>query len=122
MSLPSVEECRTFLDTINRGREAIDLPVLTKLDFDNAEPSNGGNCLSARNLFAHAGLCVGWEHAWSEDDVVLPAHVAIAQALGTKVRDAAVPLPYALKAVTDPFDRDEAGLRERMVEAGVVDP
>lgn len=124
MDLPSVEECRTFLDTINRGREAIGLDPLTKLDFDAAQPSDGDNCLSARNLFAHADLDVGFTALWPRDDVISPMHEGLARTIGAKVNraDGCIPIPSTIKVVTDSFDSCDEGLRERLVEAGVVDP
>lgn len=123
MDLPSVEECRTFLDTINRGREAIGLDALTKLDFDDAKPSEGTNCLSARNLFAHADLDVGFTALWPRD-AISPTHEGLARAIGVEVNhaDDCIPIPDTIKVVTDSFDFCDEGLRERLVDAGVVDP
>lgn len=122
--LPSVEECRTFLDTINRGRAVVSLPELAKLEFDACEPSDGENCLSAHHLFAHAGLNVGHHHAWPNDDVISEEHEDLAHAIGAAINEGqqTLTIPRAIKAVTDPFDSCHEGLRERMIEAGVVDP
>ena len=57
--LPTVDEARTFLSVVNRGRKAIGLEPLKFIDFDNASPCSYSNCLSARNLFYPADLNVG---------------------------------------------------------------
>lgn len=122
--LPSVEECQTFLATINKGREAIGLDTLEALDFDKAQPDSLSNCLSARNLFAEAGYRVGMDYV--EPDRADCDPLALT-ALGMDLKRRSV-IPEAILAVTRYFDACGTGhegaelptLRERMVEAGVV--
>lgn len=124
--LPSVEEAREFLEVINRGREAAGLEPLKYLEFDEARPGLGNSCLSATNLFLHvedygnmSGGPVGTTYVVTSDEV--------AQAIGATDRygEFEIPefeIPEAILKVTDPFDNEAKGLRERLVEAGVVAP
>ncbi len=123
--LPSIEECQTFLATINRGRVAIGLDPLDVLDFDGATPDDASNCLSALNLFS---LSPGYFSP------VMPSHVENADPRLCVVLDGGRRLPESITAVTGPFDACSytgepgtsrqalAALRKVMVEAGVVAP
>lgn len=107
--LPTVEECRAFLDAINAERATGDLEPLRVLDFDGADPGSDANCLSARNCYWPLGYYVGCAGVWKLTD-----------------RNAR-PIPASILRVTKVFDgaRDEAtlaALRARLVEAGVVEP
>lgn len=112
-ALPSIEQCREFLATINRGRVAIGLDPLEVLDFDGAVCDHPQNCLSARNLF-----CVG-RKAFVSTGVVENADPRLCVVL-----DGGRQIPESILAVTRPFDSGVAipALRARMVEAGVVAP
>lgn len=118
--LPTVEEAREFLRVINAGRVAIGAEPLAKLDFDGAEPNEGHACLSATNLFSLIG-----EHAGSQTVENLPPQLA--QAIGAEryagatAGDSEFVIPDEIRVVTDPFDMKVEGLRERLVEAGVVE-
>ena len=120
-NLPSVEECQTFLATINKGREAIGLDALEKLDFDNAKPDSLSNCLSARNLFAAAGYDVLTTYVTPSRDRASDPHVFAAIGVSEPPM-----IPNEIRVVTDYFDackyKDASlpELRARMVEAGVV--
>lgn len=124
--LPSIEQCQTFLATINRGRVAIGLEPLDVLDFDGAVPDSVSNCLSARNLFT---LSEDYESS------VMPLYVDNPDPRLCVVLDGGDEIPESIKAVTAPFDACSDGygsddfdrealaaLRSRMVEAGVVAP
>lgn len=132
-NLPSVEECRTFLATINKGRIAIDLEPLEFVDFDGAMPNHDRCCLSATNLFALAGYRVGQREIgtrtpWDQ--------AAIGEERDPRVKAICVPtwdgtrrgIPDEILAVTHRFDACArnperlAALRARMVTAGVVAP
>lgn len=119
IELPTVEECREFLDKINHGRALIDLPPLDVLDFDGAEPEHTGNCLSARHLFAPAGYDVLPD--------TIEAHDHLSDRRVRAILDSGQ-IPAEITAVTAPFDQikhgpvDRDALRARMVEAGVVAP
>lgn len=128
IDLPTIEQCQTFLATINRGRVAIGLEPLDVLDFDGAVPDSTFNCLSARNLFA---LSPDYP-----DTIVKPSYVHDADPRLSVVLDGGEGLPESITAVTAPFDAcsdgfgpgvrpneaDLAALRARMVETGVVAP
>lgn len=124
-TLPTVEEAREFLRLVNKGRTAIGLEPLAKLDYDRAQPGVSTNCLSARNLFAPAGILV------FHDVVDLPERenertraVSLLGAIGSALlldTDGAT-IPDAIRRVTDPFDDRAPGLRDRLVAAGVVAP
>lgn len=126
MELPSIEQCRTFLATINRGREAIGLHALERLDFDECDPGSTCNCLSAHHVFDPAGFGVDQDYIWAKAN---GAQLFVGPALGLKPLDQAGDtwrLSPEILAVTDVFDACEdnpellKALRERMVEAGVV--
>lgn len=132
-TLPSVEECQEFLRVINRGREAIGLRAVDVLAFDACEPGNPLGCLSATHLFKPAGYTtfdqVIRPELGAESALVttldLPARTAPA---GTHGDVSGFAIPPQIKVVTDVFDDGDddedllAALRDRMVEAGVVDP
>lgn len=125
--LPTIEQCREFLRTINRGRVAIGLDPLVVLDFDGAVPDSDRNCLSARNLFALSPKHDTW---------VMPVYVKRPDPRLLCVLDDGSDLPESITAVTRHFDacagefgpgvrtdaQALAALRSRMVEAGVVAP
>lgn len=127
-ALPSIEQCREFLATINRGRVAIGIDPLDVLDFDGAVPDSTFNCLSARNLFA---LSPDYP-----DTIVKSSYVHDTDPRLCVVLDGGEGLPESVTAVTAPFDacsdgfgpgvrtnkEDLAALRRVMVEAGVVAP
>jgi hypothetical protein len=122
IDLPTIEECQEFLKVINRGRVAIDLEPLEYLDFDNAEPSSSCRCLSATNLFYHAGYRV-YSNSISPLSPNSDSRVCV-------VTDGYF-LPEKILSVTDCFDdcadmfflkENLALLRHRMVAAGVVAP
>jgi hypothetical protein len=115
------------MDAINRGRAAIGLDPIEKLEFDECDVTNS-NCLSARHLFAADDDNA---RVWSD---TVRADERIAEALGMEVigrRNAANGQEYAIPeeilrvtAVFDALGRsedDRQKLRDRMVEAGVVD-
>ncbi len=121
MNLPTIEECQAFLAKINEGRALIDLEPLEYLDFDGAEPGNPFCCLSATNLFAHAGFKVMHDCAMERGE---------ADDRLRGILHNGEDLPQEIIAVTDPFDacaddfwgENLTALRARMVEAGVVAP
>lgn len=114
--LPTVEQCVEFLEAVNARRVKGGLEPLNVIDFDGADPNNGHNCLSARNLYRplfetiDAHWYVGTRNA----------------SAGGNVED----IPERILAVTDYFDgcdpREHGwpldDLRARMVEAGVAAP
>lgn len=113
--LPSVEECRAFLDAINAERATGGLEPLKTLDFDGAEPGSLGDCLSARNCYMPLGYSVGTE----------TAHALAFRSPRER------PIPAEILRVTEVFDSAAycaegatvlAALRARLVEAGVVKP
>lgn len=129
MQLPTVEECRTFLDTINRGREAVGLEPLDTLAFRACEPAHPLNCLSARHLFMPAGYTTYVRVIRPE----LNADGALVTALNLPAATeednpgiSGFRIPDEIKVVTDVFDAGDddaellARLHDRMVEAGVV--
>lgn len=126
-NLPTVEECREFLDTINVGRVAIGLAPLEKLDYDVCKPGSATNCLSAHHLFWSAGYWT-WAEVTSPRGIQHDARLADALSMQwiRTPRAKGYEIPDAIKRVTDVFDRVEGtpdlneALRERMVEAGVV--
>lgn len=125
MELPSIEQCRTFLATINRGREAIGLAALEKLDFDSCLPNDPCGCLSATHVFQPAGYRVYEEEVRPAFSYKHRSEACAAMGMA-KDESAGWPLTSDVLAVTDVFDACEdnpellKALRERMVEAGVV--
>ncbi len=115
--LPTIEQAREAHRLINLGREAIGMPTLRYLDFDGAEPMNCFNCLSARNLFREAGYAVASRRLLCHSIQHAPRPEALITMGMTDER-----IPDAIFAVTDAFDEQVPGLRERLVEAGVVKP
>ncbi len=128
-TLPSVEECQEFLRVINRGREAVGLARIDVLHFDECEPTNPRNCLSAAHLFKPAGyttfVSVIRPELTADGELVTALNLPAA----TEKHDPSVSgfaIPHEIKVVTDVFDAGEddenllARLRDRMVEAGVV--
>src|SRR4051812_37046043 len=107
--LPSIEECHEFLATINRGRKAIGLEPIETLDFDECEPDDPKRCLSARHLFALGGAI-----AWAADIEAYGQPQSLVEEFGGEGRR--VEIPEAILKVTDPFDDEMPGLRERLVE------
>lgn len=119
-NLPTIEQVQEFLALINKGRAAMDAKPLEFLDFDKADPDDINNCLSARNLLHEAGFTVGTSTITAEAvnaNLAVPAAIGAAKASWTRHQYV---LPAAILAVTDPFDDESSGLRERLVEAGVV--
>ncbi len=119
--LPTIKQAREARRLINRGRKAMGLPALRYLDFDNAESGSPYNCLSARNVFAEAGYEVrptfvrplSLMHRTSKQ-----ARPSVLSAMGMPEGN----ISDAILAVTEAFDAEVEGLRERLVEAGVVKP
>lgn len=112
IDLPSIEECRGFLEAINAERVTGGLEPLKTLDFDGAKPRSVSNCLSARNCYAPLGYVVGagtaydWRHGFTfGGDRSIPAAIMRV----TDVFDAASDDPTLLMA-----------LRGRLVKAGCV--
>ena len=115
---------------------AAGLEPLEKLNFDDAEPLTGDNCLSAANLFTPAGCwCVGTTVVSLERSDYLSnengQEVSVsefAKALNAKVVRREFDIPKDILRVTDVFDAacDTPSLltklRQRMVDAGVVRP
>ena len=125
--LPSIEQAQEFLRLVNVGRQAMDLEPLEYLDFDGAKPGAPMRCLSATNLFASAGYMVGAEAVRGAVGYDQTVRVEVPRAIGCKKYQSADEnpmwnLPAGIRVVTDPFDEEEPGLRERLVEAGVVAP
>lgn len=119
--LPTIEQCQTFLERVNAERANVDLPQLETVEFDSCIPNDGGYCLSATNLYASAGWCVGASYLWTmsnSDNRLKETHESGPYA--------SLRIPHEIKVVTDFFDNcdeDELELlRERMVDAGVVEP
>jgi hypothetical protein len=115
LDLPSVQECRAFLDAINAERATGGLEPLQTLDFDGAEPDSLSNCLSARNCYTPLGYSVGSDAVYG---------------LGLRSPRES-PIPVEILRVTDVFDGTAyctegatvlVSLRARLVEAGVVKP
>jgi hypothetical protein len=122
--LPTVEECREFLAAVNRGREALGLLALEHVDFDDAMPGDKAACLSARSVFRAAGCYVGscevtpmWRESAFEEALTAVGCVKL-----KNEKYESWWIPRSVKVVTNPFDHQTPGLRERMVEAGVVKP
>lgn len=107
-SLPTLEECRAFLDAINAERATGGLEPLQVLDFDRADPDSLSNCLSARNCYMPLGYEV-------DTQMVYEPHTGTDQH----------PIPAEILRVTDVFDAADSdrlsALRARLVEAGVVE-
>jgi hypothetical protein len=124
--LPTIEECQAFLKTVNVVLAAFGLPALDKLDFDNAEPMEPTNCLSARNLIKP--ISPEGKAGSTEFEVSPEIGKQLAEGIGTWIVDDSnddyhlVDIPDAILRVTDPFDQKIPGLRERLVEAGIVAP
>jgi hypothetical protein len=129
-SLPTVEQAREFLRLVNVGRVAGGLEPLELLDFDGAEPEAPCGCLSATNLvcalddFASVGTIY---FLGLRDSGRREAFAAAMGAMGANVEMTSESsdywvIPAGILAVTDPFDARVDGLRERLVEAGVVAP
>lgn len=121
IDLPTIEQAQEFLRLVNVGRAAVGLDPIDTLDFDGAEPGHTVNCLSARNLFApvageHAMFSVGMTAVRGVPSEVVDALGMEEAWPGAEHFD----IPDAILAVTDPFDEETPGLRERLVEAGVV--
>jgi hypothetical protein len=125
-TLPTIEEAQEFLRLINIGRQAIGLEEIDKLEFDESIPGSMDNCLSARHLIYPAGGVVGPDCASLRGDANASTFRRVLNAFGMKPRESndhlyfPIPLPDAILKVTDPFDSRVPGLRERLVEAGVV--
>lgn len=118
MDLPTIEEAQAFLAVVNRGRVAFGLEPVKYLEFDTAKPMHPLRCLSATNLFVPVG-CTYVAEVGAE---VPPAlRERLASVLGTRVIPCGIEIPSVIRNVTDPFDSQVAGLRERLVEAGVVE-
>jgi hypothetical protein len=116
--LPTVEQCRTFLDIVNKGRKACGLERLDKLDYDGANPGSTANCLSARNLFIPTGA-----HDVGATAICLRKTSRLIEALHLAqdhLSNGYYRIPDEILVVTDAFDYEVVGLRERLVEAGVV--
>ncbi len=119
--LPTIKQAREARRLINRGRKAMGLPALRYLDFDNAQPGNAYNCLSARNVFVEAGYEVMPTFVRTcTFRPAMPARSSVLSAMGMPVPEGDI--PDAIIAVTKAFDAEVEGLRERLVEAGVVKP
>lgn len=118
--LPTLAQCQEFFALINIGRQAADLPIREYLDFDSAMPGNPNRCLSATNLFYVTGWIVGSN---TIDPGRESSNVNVPLALNFE-RDAeykrAWIISEMIRRVTDPFDDECPGLRERLVEADVV--
>lgn len=126
MDLPTVEECRTFLEVVNRGRVAGGLEPLEYLDFDDARPNQPNNCLSARNLFYPLGIMVFTFDVHLMNEERVETFNRVTEAIGVPEYDVATKsdmahLPPEIKVVTDAFDNYSEGLHDRLVEAGVVE-
>lgn len=119
--LPTIAECVEFLRRINAGRAAVDLEPLELLDFDGAQPGSTVNCLAACNLFYEAGYTMGGVFVLPTMRFE-PRRREVMKAVGAPEieADGTASLPAAILVVTHPFDFELPGLRERMVEAGVV--
>lgn len=124
--LPTVAQAQEALALINTGREAIGLDPVARFDFDGSTPGSTSNCLSARHLFDLAGITVtgvalqpGARHDPAQTQALFNAIGARTSvyigAVGRATR-----IPMAIRVLTDPFDDEVDGLRERLVEAGVV--
>jgi hypothetical protein len=101
------------------------LGVSNSLDFDNADGGSTSNCLSARNLIipiSEEGLVDSW--SFDLGDVDVESKRLLAEAIGTPYEDDDdyIDIPDSIRQVTELFDWEVEGLRERMVEAGVVAP
>lgn len=117
--LPTVEECREFLRLVNVGRVASGRNALEVLNFDDASPESPIYCLSATNLFVVNGHGrVGGVAANTTPEVV----EALGMKRSTRETEPGFFIPAEILKVTDPFDARTPGLRERLVEAGVVAP
>jgi hypothetical protein len=132
VSLPTVEQAQEFLALVNKGRTAAGLEPLEKLDFDGAEPMIPTGCLSALNLFRPIGVQGVWKRDLSVEArnayraegplkaigcELSPGHSLPATGFGAVSYWS---IPDAILAVTNPFDSEEPGLRERLEDAGVV--
>jgi hypothetical protein len=114
-SLPTLDECRQFLETINAGRVAAGLEPVEKLEYDECHPGSADSCLSAYHLFSAQPK----SHAIGSSTVLCSPVTEPELAAGVRQRDGAI--PDAILKVTLAFDRETPGLRDRLVEAGVVD-
>lgn len=128
-ALPSVEQAREALALINVGRKAIGLSPVAKFDLDDPTltPNQGDSCLSAKHLFAYLDLYVGpnYLEAYGDRTSFTERQHELFEAIGAKIAEAGdggltATIPDAIRAVTDPFDREVKGLRERLREAGVA--
>lgn len=121
--LPTIEEAQEFLRVINRGRIAIDLEPLDKLNWADAVPDAPYACLSATNLFSHADLSVFSTHVMNgPHDDLSSLHLTLAHAISADVNAhrQEIEIPDEIRVVTDPFDKRVKGLEERLREAGVI--
>lgn len=120
--IPTIEQCKQFKRLVDKGRAATGQEPIEFLEFDKCKPDCSDNCLSANNLFHDAGYSVGNTEFSSGN--TNEGHDELPKALeaegGLYFCDYII--PEAIKVVTDPFDKNEPGLRERLVEAGVVAP
>src|SRR4051794_21436125 len=91
IDLPTVEECRAFLDAINAERATGGMEPLQTLDFDGAEPGKPRNCLSARNCYWPLGYEVGTKTACSRKGSYQQRPVPAEILRVTDVFDAAAP-------------------------------
>lgn len=131
----TVQDVHVFVEAINSARQKAGMEVLTEIEFDESDPNNGLNCLSAHHLFDPLGAYVSSKYAESNS---AESVAEIAQYLGLDEFDAwdaptgnaktfGVPIPETILKVTDVFDsgRDNPNallaLRRLFVKAGYVD-
>lgn len=122
--LPTIAECRAFLDAINAGRAVYGAELLDVLEYDVCEPGSPVNCLSAFHLAQLGGGRAGSTHFR-----MMAQADELADALGTHRQvDNFVKISPAISRVTDLFDEsvDDPdlwhALRDRLEEADVVAP
>jgi hypothetical protein len=130
--MPTIEECKEFKRLVDVGRAAAGLEPIEFLAFNAAIPCSNTNCLSATNLFSPARMSVGSLtvravkkelEAFRTPPFVSSSQQALVDAIGaTDKRTGEWYLPEAIRRVTDPFDSMLDDLRERLIEAEVVDP
>lgn len=136
MELPTTDQCMAFMDAVNRGRAEFGLEPLERLEFDECEPGDPENCLSARHLLVPVCDAAGCDGSVGgcefelldgrgSNAIVMGVAARLVRAVGTEAEEMVpgrvdVNIPDEILAVTDPFDAEVEGLRGRLEEAGLI--